>query len=172
MPMENNTISDERILPIVSRMRELVREMKLLGVDTEQIGKLIFPIGESVPTVKLFDGGIIIPDEGNAVISLNPSECALYELFLRHPEGISSDGFVLCREEYYAIYRTRSNFDEDVFIRNTVDSLCAESKTVFYSTVSRIKHKIVSALGAWESSPYLIERGRDGLYRIKAILDP
>lgn len=51
-------------------------------------------------------------------------------------------------------------------------SLCDESHTVFYSTVSRIKKKFITAFGGVRKArPYIIARGKDGLYRTRATLE-
>jgi hypothetical protein len=51
-----------------------------------------------------------------------------------------------------------------------MESLCSESKTVFYSNISRIKRKFVEALGSRKAAGYYIKRYADGLYRTKATL--
>lgn len=50
-------------------------------------------------------------------------------------------------------------------------SLCDESHTVFYSTVSRIKKKFITALGGVrKATPYFIQRDKTGLYKTRASL--
>lgn len=95
-------------------------------------------------------------------------ECTLYRLFLAHPEGIPSDNLLLHWRELCALYARESCFDDPLLMDDALESLCAESKTVFYSTVSRIKRKFVAALGARKASPYIIKRGKDGMYRTRA----
>lgn len=101
----------------------------------------------------------------NAKVRLNPMESTLYRLFLAHPEGIKSDDLVLHWKELCRIYATESWFDNPSMQRDKVESLCAESKTVFYSNVSRIKRKFVNALGARKARPYIITKER-GIYRV------
>lgn len=97
-------------------------------------------------------------------------ERTLYQLFIAHPEGIQADSLPAYWEELCSIYEQESWFSERPLRECALKSLCAESKTVFYSTVSRIKKKFVSALGCRKASPYIIQRDRNGLYKTRATL--
>ena len=103
-------------------------------------------------------------------IVLNPMERTLYRLFLAHPEGIYSDSLPAYWKELCSIYEQESRFDDKSLREGALDSLCAESKTVFYSTISRIKKKFTQALGARKAAHYIIKRDKTGRYRIKATL--
>ena len=114
---------------------------------------------------------VSLPDEGARVI-LNPMERTLYRLFLAHPEGISADDLILHWQELQDIYARESCFDDPDIREAKLESLCGESKKVFYSTVSRIKGKIVKALGPWQAGAYIIEKD-GGVYVTKAkLLNP
>ncbi|MBQ1649365.1 MAG: hypothetical protein II047_13050 [Bacteroidales bacterium] len=110
-----------------------------------------------------------LPQEGIRIY-LNPIERTLYRLFVAHPEGITSDNLLAHWKELCSIYENESCFDDKTLRDCALESLCAESKTVFYSTVSRIKKKFVSALGRGKASPYIIQRGKNGLYKTRATL--
>lgn len=97
---------------------------------------------------------------------LNPMERTLYRLFLAHPEGIRADDLVLHWKELCEIYAEESCFDDPSIREDKLESLCAESKKVFYSNVSRIKRKFVKVLGPWQADPYII-KNEGGLYMIK-----
>ena len=114
-------------------------------------------------------GIIFLPDE-NMHVALNPMERTLYRLFLAHPEGITSDSLLAHWQELCDIYEKESCFDDRPLRDNALESLCSESKTVFYSTVSRIKRKFVDTLGARKASPYIIKRSADGHYGTRATL--
>ena len=103
-------------------------------------------------------------------LCLNPVERTLYRLFLSHPEGILADDLLAHWRELCAIYARESCFDDPLLRDDALESLCGESKRIFYSNVSRIKRKFVSALGASKASPYIIKRDKDGLYRTRATL--
>lgn len=98
-------------------------------------------------------------------IQLNPMERTLYRLFLAHPEGIRADDLVLHWKELCGIYAKESWFDEPSIREDKLESLCSESKTVFYSTVSRIKQKIIKAVGARRARAYII-KNEGGVYKI------
>ena len=91
-------------------------------------------------------GRIFFPDY-KAKAYLNPVERTLFYLFLNHPEGIASDDLVLHWKELCRIYSRESSFADSNFREDKIESLCAESKTVFYATVSRIKRKFRDVLG-------------------------
>ena len=108
---------------------------------------------------------VSLPDEGARVI-LNPMERTLYRLFLAHPEGISADDLLLHWQELCDIYAKESCFDDPNIRETKLESLCGESKKVFYSTVSRIKKTFVQALGPWRATPYFIKRDEKGVYKV------
>jgi len=114
-------------------------------------------------------GIILLPDESNYV-ALNPMERTLYRLFLSHPEGIAADQLLAHWQELCRIYEQESCFDDPPLRANALESLCAESKRVFYANVSRIKRKFVAALGLRKAKPYFIARDESGLYRTRAVL--
>ena len=107
---------------------------------------------------------VLLTDEG-AQVMLNPMERTLYRLFLVYPEGISADDLVLHWKELQDIYARESCFDDPDIRVAKLESLCGESKKVFYSTVSRIKKKFVEQLGPWRSQIYII-KNENGIYRI------
>ena len=111
---------------------------------------------------------VSLPDEGVGVI-LNPMERTLYRLFLAHPEGISADDLLLHWKELCDIYAKESCFDDPDLREAKLESLCGESKRVFYSTVSRIKGKLVKALGPWRAQAYII-KNEGGVYKVNAKL--
>ena len=109
--------------------------------------------------------------EGNRTgVRLNPTECTLYQLFLAHPEGIGSESLLFYWKELVAIYGYESVYDERLLQEQTMASLCAESRQVFYSNISRIKRKFIDAVGARKAASYYIKRCSDGLYRTRAVL--
>ena len=114
-------------------------------------------------------GRFLLISEG-IVIHLNPAESTLFRLFLSHPEGIAADDLLIHWQELCSIYEFESRYDSPDLREDVLESLCAESKIVFYSNVSRIKKKIVEAVGARKAAGYYIKRGPDGIYRTKAVL--
>ena len=114
-------------------------------------------------------GIILLPDESMYVV-LNPMERTLYRLFLSHPEGIAADHLLAHWQELSRIYEQESCFDDPPLRADALESLCSESKRVFYANISRIKRKFVATLGARNARPYYIARDPSGLYRTRAIL--
>ena len=114
-------------------------------------------------------GILLLPEESKYVV-FNPMERTLFRLFLAHPEGIAADQLLAHWQELSHIYEQESCFDDKHLRDNAMESLCSESKKVFYATVSRIKKKFVSALGARKAAPYIIKRTPSGPYRTRATL--
>ena len=110
-----------------------------------------------------------LPVEGVKIL-LNPMERTLYRLFLAHPEGISADNLLAHWQELCTIYALESRSDDETIRLNSMESLCAESKRVFYANISRIKRKFVSTLGAQKAAPYIIKRDSTGRYKTRATL--
>ena len=59
-------------------------------------------------------------------------------------------------------------YDDKNLIEDAVEGICDEEKVTWYTNVSRIKRKITDKLGKRAAEQYIIRRGEDGLYRIKA----
>ena len=114
--------------------------------------------------------GRILLTEAGLEIYLNPVERTLFCLFLAHPEGILADNLLLHWQELCSIYARESLYDDPSLRDDALESLCNESKRVFYSNISRIKKKFVATLGARKASGYYIKRYPNGLYRTLATL--
>jgi hypothetical protein len=116
-------------------------------------------------------GDFHLPD-GSATVYFNPVERTLYKLFMNHPDGIPVNALPLYWQELRMLYAHESVYDNKRLMEDTMASLCDESHTVFYSTVSRIKKKFITAFGGVRKArPYIIARGKDGLYRTRATLE-
>lgn len=122
-----------------------------------------------VPGSGKYRGHVLLPD-ACLEIYLNPVERTLFCLFLAHPEGIRADNLLLHWQELRGIYKRESLYDDPSLRDDALESLCAESKRVFYSNISRIKKKFVAALGARKARGYYIKRYPNGLYRTLAML--
>lgn len=114
------------------------------------------------------NGHISFPDY-RVKVYLNPVERTLYYLFLNHPEGIISDDLVVHWKELCRIYSRESTFADSEFRENKIESLCSESKTVFYTTVSRIKRKFREAVGNLNAEPFIIKKEKGGKYKVDGI---
>ncbi len=110
---------------------------------------------------------ILLPEEG-AELRLNPMERTLYRLFLRHPEGMPADDLLLHWPELEMIYAQESCYVDESLREKKLESLCGESKMVFYATISRIKKGFKKALGASRAKHYYIARNIHGVYKTKA----
>ena len=114
-------------------------------------------------------GDFHLPDDDRQIY-LNPVECTIYLFFLNHSEGIKTDALPVHWQELYKLYAHESVFDNKQLILNTIQSLCGESKSLFYTSISRIKKKIITALGTRKASLYIIKRDKSGYYKTRATL--
>lgn len=144
---------------VLSNTRRLVCQLQLLEEELQGAGpgRVVMSPGQ---------GRISLPDDDSQVC-LNPIERTLYRLFLAHPDGISASNLLLHWKELCAIYAEESWFDDSSVREEKLESLCAETKAVFYSTVSRIKHKFVEAVGPWRAEAYII-KNEGGVYKVNA----
>jgi hypothetical protein len=94
------------------------------------------------PTKRLF-----LKDLGNLEINLNPSERALYLLFLNHPEGIRLPEIIDYRNELLEIYGMTTNLSDQADIINRIDRLTDVSENNVNEVLSRIRGKLKSAVG-------------------------
>ncbi len=88
---------------------------------------------------------------------------------MAHPSGICADDLILHWQELNDIYAHESRFDDPELREKVLASLCAESKRVFYSNISRIKRKFVKVLGSKKAAGYYIKRNKSGLYSTNAV---
>ena len=116
-----------------------------------------------------YRGHVLLPEAG-LKIYLNPVERTLFCLFLAHPEGIFADDLLLHWQELQSLYERESLYGDPSLRDDALESLCSESKRVFYANISRIKKKFISALGARKARGYYIKRYPNGLYRTLATL--
>lgn len=163
----NTFHSSAQTAQIVCTIRSLVTELHSRGLDYSAIENGIHTYPVSYRLVIQGRGRIFFPDY-KAKAYLNPVERTLFYLFLNHPEGIASDDLVLHWKELCRIYSRESSFADSNFREDKIESLCAESKTVFYATVSRIKRKFRDVLGDQNAEPFIIKKEKGGKYRISS----
>ena len=153
---------------IVCTIRSLVTELQSRGLDYSTIENGIHAFPKNSRLVIEGNGRISFPDY-KAKVYLNPVERTLYYLFLNHPEGIMSDDLVIHWKELCRIYSRESAFADSEFREDKIESLCSESKTVFYATVSRIKRKFREAVGNLNAESFIIKKEKGGRYKIESV---
>ena len=164
----NTYQSRAKTAQIVCTIRSLVTELHSRGLDYSAIENGIHNYPASRRLIVEGQGCISFPDY-KAKAYLNPVERTLLYLFLNHPEGITSDDLVLHWKELCRIYSRESSFADSDFREDKIESLCAESKTVFYATVSRIKRKFRDVLGDQNAEPFIIKKEKGGRYKVESV---
>lgn len=164
----NTYQSRAKTAQIVCTIRSLVTELHSRGLDYSAIENGIHNYPASRRLIVEGQGCISFPDY-KAKAYLNPVERTLFYLFLNHPEGITSDDLVLHWKELCRIYSRESSFADSNFREDKIESLCAESRTVFYATVSRVKRKFRDVLGDQNAAPFIIKKEKGGRYKIESV---
>ena len=160
-------IMDARSRASVANIKALINDLRSRGYSNEAI---LQAVGLSKGPVRmvLCPTGLSSPDDASIRVRLNPIERTLYALFVSHPEGIDTKDLWSHYDELLSIYRSQS-VEDPSRLEDAVDALCEDSKAAFHTNISRIKRKIVDAIGPDDAKDYIIYRHGDGLYRIDII---
>ena len=159
---------DEDAASIVALIKTLLNHLTTTGATDTEIDSLLTE--EDKPGRAYIDsrGMLVLPDAGGVQIKLTPMERTLYILFLRYPDGINADELWRYWDELCDIYGSQTVYDDIDLIEDAVEGICDEEKVTWYTNVSRIKKKISDKIGKRAAEQYIIRRGVDGLYRIRA----
>ena len=106
-----------------------------------------------------------LTDLGDLQINLNPTERALYLVFINHPEGISRADLIDLRSELIRHYAFFSNSSDNNQINEAVDLLTNALEQKLMQVLSRIRRKFKDAVGEDQYKTYSIE-SHDGKYKI------
>ena len=166
--MRGGLMMDEDAASIVAQIKTLLKQLKTKGATDKEIDSLLTE--EDKPGRAYIDsrGMLVLPDAGGVQIKLTPMERTLYILFLRYPDGINADELWRYWDELCDIYGSQTVYDDIDLIEDAVEGICDEEKVTWYTNVSRIKKKISDKIGKRTAEQYIIRRGVDGLYRIRA----
>ena len=166
--MRGGLMMDEDAASIVAQIKTLLKQLKTKGATDKEIDSLLTE--EDKPGRAYIDsrGMLVLPDAGGVQIKLTPMERTLYILFLRYPDGINADELWRYWDELCDIYGSQTVYDNIDLIEDAVEGICDEEKVTWYTNVSRIKKKISDKIGKRAAEQYIIRRGVDGLYRIRA----
>ena len=161
-------IFDARSRASVANIKALLDDLRSRGYSNETI---LQAVGLSKRPVRmtLCPTGLSSPDDASIRVRLNPVERTLYTFFISHPEGIAANDLWSHYDELLSIYRSQS-VEDPSRLEDAVDALCEDSRAAFHTNISRIKRKIVDALGPDAGKDYIIYRHEDGLYRIDSNL--
>ena len=106
-----------------------------------------------------------LTDLGDLQVNLNPTERALYLVFINHPEGISRANLIDFRSELTHNYAFFSNKCDNNQINEAVDLLTNALEQKLMQVLSRIRRKFKEAVGEDQYKTYSIE-SHDGKYKI------
>jgi hypothetical protein len=106
-----------------------------------------------------------LTDLGDLQVNLNPTERALYLVFINHPEGISRADLIDFRSELIYYYAFFSNSCDNNQINEAVDLLTNALEQKLMQVLSRIRRKFKDTVGEEQYKTYSIE-AHDGKYKI------
>ena len=157
-------IFDARSRASVANIKALLNDLRARGYSNEAILQAVGLTKGPVRMV-LCPTGLSCQDDESIRVRLNPIERTLYALFVSHPEGIDAKDLWSQYDELLSIYGSQS-VEDPSRLEDAVDALCEDSRAAFHTNISRIKRKIVDALGPYSAMDYIIYRHKNGLYRI------
>ncbi len=105
---------------------------------------------------------IFLTDLGDLELRLNPKEKALYLLFLRHPEGIALSEVQDYKPELKTLYERFCTHGSREQIDKAIDLLANPAEDNMNTVLSRIKAKLLEAVGPSLLSFYVIDGERGG----------
>jgi len=103
-----------------------------------------------------FNRQLILPELGNAEIKLNPKEKTLYLFFLNHPEGVRLSHLCDHQRELEQLYSRFVRFGDSAGVREAIERLVDATDPNQHQVLSRIKSKIMRAVGLKLAPQYLI----------------
>ena len=115
-------------------------------------------------TFNLVQRKIIFKDLQDLLVRLTPLEATIYYFFLTHPDGLPLNRLSEYENELYRIYQKCSvaNSDNNIAaMRNSIKALVSMWDNSLNEKISRIKSKLIKALGADLASYYYIARMND-----------
>ena len=161
-----NTIeNEERAMQMAREVRELVRELQVMGRNDLLLKAITVPTLEELRTeaargtlsrlIVKRDGRLILA-KGNRGVQLTPVHRAVYILFLRHPEGIEFKRLGDYSGELLDIYkRIMPDGDMDK-MRESVGHLTNPLDNAINEKCSRIKSAFSALMDDYSASYYII----------------
>lgn len=108
---------------------------------------------------------IWLTDFGNLELNFNPTEKTLYFFYLQHPEGIAFGALPQYKQVLFDIYSELSLTGTRAEMQQRIDNLVAVTGNAVSENVSRIKKKLVRAVGDELAAHYCIS-GANGAKKL------
>jgi hypothetical protein len=108
-----------------------------------------------------FSRQLFLPDLGNTELKLNPKEKTLYLFFLNHPEGVRLTHLCDHKRELEQLYSRFVRSGDQGGVREAIERLVDRTDSNQHEVLSRIKNKVVRAVGSKMAPLYLISGDRD-----------
>jgi hypothetical protein len=108
-----------------------------------------------------FSRHLFFPDLGNTELKLNPKEKTLFLFFLNHPEGVRLTHLCDHKRELEQLYSRFVRSGDQGGVREAIERLVDRTDSNQHEVLSRIKSKIIGAVGSKMAPLYLISGDRD-----------
>ena len=108
---------------------------------------------------------IWLTDFGNLELNFNPTEKTLYFFYLQHPEGIAFGALPQYKQALFDIYSQLSLTGTRAEMQQRIDNLVAVTGNAVSENISRIKKKLVRAVGDELAAHYCIS-GANGAKKL------
>ena len=161
------SLSDEEyISPEIRFLLEKIKQLNPSQIERELILKALDDtrVISTLHITKRYD--IILPEYSDMRIHLTPLQKALYFLFLKHPEGISTYDMPNYRDELLNIYNSvtrRDNIEKNIA---SIDKIVDRLDNARNEHISKIRYAFISQFSEELAREYLIVRNTDGIMKI------
>lgn len=128
------------------------------GIRSQMLFKSRFSVMGKVPALHIKGPAreLVFPELGNLKIHLNPLEKTIFLFFLQHENGVQLAHLSDYRNEILGLYRSLSTAESPEVMEERVKELVNPAGNSCSEKISRIKRKIVDALGSNMAQDFII----------------
>ena len=155
-----------RVSPEIEFLLEKIRQLKPNSLERELILKAIDEVKVVSPIQITARKEIVLPRYSDVKIHLTPLQKALYLLFLKHPEGISTYDMPDYRDELIDIYNSVSRRDDNEKNIASVEKILDRYDNARNEHISKIRYAFITQFSEDIAKDYIITRNESGLLKI------
>jgi hypothetical protein len=139
------------------------------GIRSHMLFKTRFQVSKRLPELHIKGQGkdLVFPELGGLQLHLNPLEKTIYHFFLRHEEGVLISHLSDYFHELMDLYLSISTADSRELIERRTRELSNPRSNSCSEKISKIKKKIVEALGEEMAQHYIISGANGTPKRIR-----